>query len=342
MADLGHFCEKRHFAHPPPAISVCAGFLRKNIIAFGTFSPKSCLKTGERRSFSRNVRKLVNRRVFWSEFGQRTNERNSQKDSQQPHAVAMEMTRYSGKIVSFSRGYGYGFIEPTPPIRGERNIFVHITDIDRVEGYTGFTLATGEKVTFELAHGEKGTMAANVRDFNHEPFRPRPSTQQQQQQDPPPRIETEEGLSVVVKGVVEQWNDGTGFIRGDNGVRYFVPGENCIMQDQRRCRQLNVGQKVEFLVEMYPSDAVAAARPRACPVAIDVTGPQRAPLYNGTVEAPKPSPVVKKPLAHTESKDSKWLRLEEQLHDIEMRKHAKTGILYPRPKSDYEDGDEEE
>ena len=61
----------------------------------------------------------------------------------------------TGTVKWFNGRKGFGFIEQE---QGE-DLFVHFRDI-KGEGY--LTLKSGEKVTFEIADGEKGLHAKNV------------------------------------------------------------------------------------------------------------------------------------------------------------------------------------
>lgn len=239
--------------------------------------------------------------------------------SQPPPTSGGASSRCRGEVVSFAKGYG--FIRPeagtgatpaaaaTPGGRPSqpRNLFVHHSNILAEEGYTAVTLREGQKVTYQVGEGEKGPVAINVGDFNGKPFaapagggfgaatRQRSSdpatsssSSRPPREAPPPRTTDATSGGAVIRGVIAQWADGSrfGFISGDNGVRYFVPGANCQMDPtQRRCQQLNVGQKVEF---MCLEDDKGAQ----CPVASDVTGPHRTPLLNGTLQPERPSPVA--------------------------------------------------
>ena len=62
-----------------------------------------------------------------------------------------------GVVKRFNEKKGYGFIQ----IDGEdRDVFVHYSDVEG-EGFK--TLAPGDKVEFELAEGDKGLKAVQVR-----------------------------------------------------------------------------------------------------------------------------------------------------------------------------------
>jgi len=60
-----------------------------------------------------------------------------------------------GTVKWFSDKKGYGFIEQ----EGSPDLFVHYTSINA----SGFkTLSEGERVSFEMADGERGPVATNV------------------------------------------------------------------------------------------------------------------------------------------------------------------------------------
>jgi CspA family cold shock protein len=61
-----------------------------------------------------------------------------------------------GRVKWFNDSKGYGFIE----VEGAEDVFVHHTAIEG-EGFK--TLAEGEMVEFEIAQGEKGPQAVNVK-----------------------------------------------------------------------------------------------------------------------------------------------------------------------------------
>lgn len=61
----------------------------------------------------------------------------------------------TGKVKWFNAEKGYGFIMPD---NGERDLFVHINNIDG-----GDTLAEGALVEFDTIDGRKGPEAASVR-----------------------------------------------------------------------------------------------------------------------------------------------------------------------------------
>ncbi len=61
----------------------------------------------------------------------------------------------TGIVKWFNNTKGYGFIAPE---EGE-DLFVHYSSI-RMDGYR--TLKGGQRVAFDIAHGEKGAHAINV------------------------------------------------------------------------------------------------------------------------------------------------------------------------------------
>lgn len=61
----------------------------------------------------------------------------------------------NGIVKWFNSSKGYGFIAPD---EGE-DLFVHFSSI-HMDGYR--TLKDGQRVVFEVAHGEKGAHAINV------------------------------------------------------------------------------------------------------------------------------------------------------------------------------------
>jgi CspA family cold shock protein len=61
-----------------------------------------------------------------------------------------------GRVKWFNDSKGYGFIE----VEGAEDVFVHHTAIEG-EGFK--TLAEGEMVEFEIAQGDKGPQAVNVK-----------------------------------------------------------------------------------------------------------------------------------------------------------------------------------
>lgn len=62
-----------------------------------------------------------------------------------------------GTVKWFNNAKGFGFIGPED---GTKDIFVHYTAI-QLEGYKG--LREGQAVEYEIAQGEKGPQAANVK-----------------------------------------------------------------------------------------------------------------------------------------------------------------------------------
>ncbi|MDR7484512.1 MAG: cold-shock protein [Armatimonadota bacterium] len=62
-----------------------------------------------------------------------------------------------GSVKWFSAEKGYGFITPDD---GTKDLFVHHTAI-KAEGFR--TLTEGDKVEYEVAQGQKGPQAVNVR-----------------------------------------------------------------------------------------------------------------------------------------------------------------------------------
>ncbi|MEJ5211081.1 MAG: cold shock domain-containing protein [Burkholderiales bacterium] len=61
----------------------------------------------------------------------------------------------TGIVKWFNNSKGYGFIQPE---QGE-DLFVHYSSI-LMDGYR--TLRGGQRVTFDISHGEKGAHAINV------------------------------------------------------------------------------------------------------------------------------------------------------------------------------------
>ena len=62
-----------------------------------------------------------------------------------------------GTVKWFSSEKGYGFITPDD---GSKDVFVHFSAIV-MEGYK--TLSEGQKVEYDVAEGQKGPQAANVK-----------------------------------------------------------------------------------------------------------------------------------------------------------------------------------
>lgn len=68
----------------------------------------------------------------------------------------------NGIVKWFNNSKGYGFIAPD---EGE-DLFVHYSSIT-MDGYR--TLKGGQKVAFEVSHGEKGAHAINVSAVGEQP-----------------------------------------------------------------------------------------------------------------------------------------------------------------------------
>ncbi|MCT8987609.1 transcription antiterminator/RNA stability regulator CspE [Shewanella phaeophyticola] len=66
------------------------------------------------------------------------------------------MSKTTGLVKWFNEDKGFGFITPD---NGGADVFVHFRSIAS-EGFK--TLAEGQKVSFEVEQGQKGTQAANV------------------------------------------------------------------------------------------------------------------------------------------------------------------------------------
>ena len=64
----------------------------------------------------------------------------------------------NGTVKWFNSEKGYGFIEQE---NGGKDVFVHFRNINK-SGYERVSLDDGQKVTFEVAEGEKGLQAENV------------------------------------------------------------------------------------------------------------------------------------------------------------------------------------
>ncbi|MDG2201614.1 MAG: cold-shock protein [Phycisphaerales bacterium] len=62
----------------------------------------------------------------------------------------------TGTIGRYFDQKGFGFIKPD---EGEKDLFVHITEI-KTEGVS--TLTEGQRVTYEVVDGQKGPKAVNV------------------------------------------------------------------------------------------------------------------------------------------------------------------------------------
>lgn len=68
---------------------------------------------------------------------------------------------YEGTVKWFSNQKGYGFIEYSPDQSSDtQDVFVHFTGID-TEGYK--TLATGQRVSFEISESSRGPQATQVK-----------------------------------------------------------------------------------------------------------------------------------------------------------------------------------
>ena len=64
-----------------------------------------------------------------------------------------------GKVKWFSDAKGYGFIQTEDEVIGDKDIFVHYSEIVK-EGYK--SLAQGQDVEFELSDTPKGLQAKGV------------------------------------------------------------------------------------------------------------------------------------------------------------------------------------
>ncbi|WP_121626445.1 cold-shock protein [Poseidonibacter antarcticus] len=67
-------------------------------------------------------------------------------------------TLVNGTVKWFNSEKGFGFIEPED---GGKDLFVHYRQINS-NGYDRVSLNDNQKVTFEVAQGEKGPQAENV------------------------------------------------------------------------------------------------------------------------------------------------------------------------------------
>jgi len=67
-------------------------------------------------------------------------------------------TQVNGTVKWFNSEKGFGFIEQE---NGENDVFVHYRQINN-NGYERVSLNEGQKVTFEIAQGDKGLQAENV------------------------------------------------------------------------------------------------------------------------------------------------------------------------------------
>ena len=76
-----------------------------------------------------------------------------------------------GTVKWFNARKGYGFLTPDGAEEGENNdIFVHFSNIE-MEGFK--SLYENDRVTFEVAEGEKGKEAKSVVVIEHAPRPPR-------------------------------------------------------------------------------------------------------------------------------------------------------------------------
>lgn len=64
--------------------------------------------------------------------------------------------RTTGTVKWFNNAKGFGFLAPD---NGGEDVFVHFSAIQS-EGFK--SLEEGQKVAFEIVHGQKGLQAANV------------------------------------------------------------------------------------------------------------------------------------------------------------------------------------
>lgn len=64
----------------------------------------------------------------------------------------------NGTVKWFNSEKGFGFIQPED---GSKDLFVHYRQINNT-GYGRVSLEENQKVTFEVAQGEKGPQAENV------------------------------------------------------------------------------------------------------------------------------------------------------------------------------------
>jgi CspA family cold shock protein len=65
-----------------------------------------------------------------------------------------------GKVKWFDAKKGYGFVSN---ISDNKEYFVHFSEI-QIDGFK--TLEEGQKITFEIGEGPKGTVAKNVKALN--------------------------------------------------------------------------------------------------------------------------------------------------------------------------------
>ena len=64
----------------------------------------------------------------------------------------------NGSVKWFNSEKGFGFIEQE---NGGKDVFVHYRNINS-NGYSRVSLDDGQKVSFEIAQGDKGLQAENV------------------------------------------------------------------------------------------------------------------------------------------------------------------------------------
>ena len=58
-----------------------------------------------------------------------------------------------GTVKWFNTTKGFGFIQP---LDGSKDVFVHVSAVERA----GMTLKEGQKVSFDIEHGQQGKMSA--------------------------------------------------------------------------------------------------------------------------------------------------------------------------------------
>ena len=63
--------------------------------------------------------------------------------------------KIKGTVKFFNDAKGYGFIKPD---NGEKDIFVHVSQLDNIGGY----LQDGEALLFNTQEGRKGLEAINI------------------------------------------------------------------------------------------------------------------------------------------------------------------------------------
>jgi CspA family cold shock protein len=61
-----------------------------------------------------------------------------------------------GTVLRFNKIKGYGFIKPD---EGDKEVFVHFSQVE-MAGYK--ELKEGQRISFELEHGERGDFATKV------------------------------------------------------------------------------------------------------------------------------------------------------------------------------------